>query len=281
MNKMSLVSVVIATCNRAELLQKSIASVFDQTHKNIELIIIDDASTDNTLEVISEIFKKDNRIVILTNKNNMGFSQSLNRGIMLAKGSYITRLDDDDLWADPDKIKKQIDFLEIHPDYVLVGGGTIWHDQSGKEIRRYLLPEDDQEIREKILVDNCFVHSSVMFRKKDWEKVGGYKEFGMACDWVFWLELGKMGKYYNFQEYFVHYLKWSGNMSNFNVRKNLKMQMNFQKKYSAFYPGYAKALILSLILYVYSFFLFKKELKSFLLNIRILFFGKPPYTNGK
>ena len=276
-----LVSVVIATFNRAELLKKAIKSIFNQTYESMELIIVNDGSTDTTQSNLLEFARGNKRITVVTNSVNLGFVKSLNKGVAQAKGKYIARLDDDDYWLDPDKIKKQVGFLESRPEYVLVGGGATWHDPSGNELFRYLLPQDDREIRKKILVDNCFVHSSVVFRKKDWERIGGYKEVGMACDWELWLALGAAGKFYNFQEYFVHYLKWSGNMSNFNVRKNLKMQMDFQKRYGAYYPGYAKALILSLILYAHSFFLFKRELKSFFLRMRVLFFGKPPYANGK
>ncbi len=257
-----LVSVVMATHNRAEYLKKAADSVFAQTYKNIELVIVNDASTDKTLEVISELARKDKRIIALTNETNSGYQKSLNRGVSLARGEYIARIDDDDTWPDPQKLEKQVGFLQNRKDYFLVGGGAIWIDKTGKEIFRYLSPKENKEIRKQILLKNQFVHSSVVFRKKDWEKAGKYSEEWLYCDWALWLELGKMGKLYNFPEYFVNYLKWENNITNFNVRKNLKEEIAIRKEYRMNYPNYSKAIIFGWMHYLSSFLPFKNKIRS-------------------
>lgn len=257
-----LVSIVLPTHNRMHYMSRAVESALNQTYKNIELIIIDDGSTDKTLEIISELSRKDKRVVILTNEVNLGYQKSLNRGIALARGEYIARIDDDDSWPDSRKLEKQVKFLEDHKDYVLTGGGAIWIDKNGKELFKYILPREDEEIRKRILISNRFVHSSVVFRKKDWERVGKYKEEWVYCDWALWLELGKSGKFYNFPEYFVHYLKWENNMTNFNIRGNLKEQIKIREKYRKDYPQYYKAMLFGWTRYLCSFLPFRNQMWS-------------------
>ena len=109
-----LVSIILPTHNRADLLYRSIESVKNQSYPNWELLIIDDVSTDNTMEVISQQMGLDSRIkFIQTEKSKVpGISYYLNEGVRNAKGKYIGRIDDDDIWSHPNKLKKQVNFLE-------------------------------------------------------------------------------------------------------------------------------------------------------------------------
>lgn len=282
MDRQPLVSIIIPTYNRGKLLKKAIESVLNQTYQNIEVVIVDDCSTDGTWEIISEYRDRDSRIVAFKNETNLGFSKNLNKGVSLAQGEYIARLDDDDFWIDPEKLKKQIEFLENNKEYVLTGGGSIWIDEKGKEILRLLMPEKDKDIRKHILSDNCFVHSTVVFRKKAWEAAGEYNErFGVDSDWGLWLELGKFGKFYNFPEYFTYYLQWAKSISNFDVRRNSKIEIGLRREYRRDYPGYFKAFFLGWAYYFYSFLPFRKKWRSLLLKLRTLIFGAPPYKYFK
>lgn len=101
-----LVSIIIPTHNRAKYITKAINSCLNQTHKNIEVIIVDDCSIDNTKEIIEKI--KDKRIHHLENKSNLGAPESRNKGVREAKGKYLCFLDDDDFFY-PEKIKKQLE----------------------------------------------------------------------------------------------------------------------------------------------------------------------------
>ena len=102
------VSVLLPTHNRANLLGRAIRSVLSQTYKNLELIIIDDFSIDNTQAVISHYSRMDDRIVSILNHQNMGLAKTRNRGLEIAKGVYLATLDDDDEWIDTNKLIKQL-----------------------------------------------------------------------------------------------------------------------------------------------------------------------------
>jgi len=277
-----LVSVILPTFNRAEYIKKSIESVLIQNYENFELIVVNDGSIDNTLNIISNFAKKDPRIKIINNKVNIGLAKSLNKGIKKANGKYVARIDDDDFWCDKDKLKKQAEFLNKNSNYALVGGGVIKINKKGKEIVRHRLPEKDKEIREKMLLDDCFVHPAVMFKKSSWQKAGGYNEnLSFSEDWDLWLKLGKIGKLYNFPDYFVCYLQGGQNVSSYNIKRNLKININLRKKYKNDYPHFWKAYFLGWAYYFYAFLPFKKTFRPLLSKIKKIIFGEPVYLCQK
>lgn len=115
------ISVVMATYNRSEkFLSRSIESILSQTYKDFEFIIIDDGSTDQTAKIVQAYAQKDNRIRFFKNKENRGLIYSLNKGIDLARGKYIARMDDDDISL-PERLEKQFKYMEKNPDIALVG----------------------------------------------------------------------------------------------------------------------------------------------------------------
>lgn len=279
-----LVSIIIPTYNGEKYIKEAVENALNQTHQNIEVIVIDDGSKDKTLQIIFQLSKKDSRITILKNPVNLGFVKTLNKGIQKAKGKYIARLDDDDFWVDSQKIEKQVNFLESHPNHVLVGGGIIVkRKKDNAEVVRYLFPEKDEDIRKVILVDNVFAHSSVVFKKTACEKVGGYDEqFGFFADINLWLKLGQVGKLYNFQEYFVVYLDKERGRDRYSarddkIRRRLFSRIAMKWRYRKDYRGFWKAATLCLASYIYSFLPFRKKLWLMVLWIRRLIFGPPPY----
>lgn len=279
MNNQPLVSVIIATYNRANCIRKAIKSILAQTYRNIELVIIDDGSTDKTKEIV-QLFLFDKRVHYFRQENK-GVSMARNNGIRISKGKYIAILDSDDFWCDKRKLEKQVDFLEKNIEYALVGGGVIRIDKEGKEIVRYLLPENDGNIRKIILVDNAFAHSTVLFRKDIWEKIGGYdKGFDGLEDRDLWLKIGRLNKFYNFQEFFVYYLVHEHDNPGYvarNYRRQVKLNIKLRKKYRNDYISYRKAFLLCWASYFYSFLPFKQKLWPIVFKIRTLFFGSPPY----
>lgn len=110
------ISVIMGVYNLSPRYKEAIKSILDQTFSNFEFIICDDKSTDNTLQVLKEIAKKDNRIKIISNKQNMGLGASLNHCLKFARGKYIARMDDDD-FSNKDRFQIEFDFLEKHPEY--------------------------------------------------------------------------------------------------------------------------------------------------------------------
>lgn len=205
-----LVSVLITTCDRPDYLDRCLLSVLSQDFKNYEILIMDDNSDAQTEAVIKKykpLFNIGANYRHIRNEPRLGYQKSLNRGLREARGDYIARLDDDDAWADVDKLSRQIEFLDTHPEYVLVGTGVIVVDENGTELRRSFLPEHDDEIREMMLEQNCFIHSSVVYRKSSALDIGGYHEdkYPYSEDYDLWVKLGTVGKLANLPIYGVRY----------------------------------------------------------------------------
>ena len=192
------VSIILPTYNGAQWIRRAIDSVIAQTFTDWELIIVDDGSTQD----LQCMFPGDARIRYFKNEKNLGIQKTINRGLAEAKGKYIARIDDDDMWSDTAKLEKQVAFLESHPDHVLVGTGVIVVDEQGKELQRYLLPETDTVIRSKLLRKNCFVHSSVVFRNIG-IRYSEEKNVRHAEDYELWLRLGLQGKFANLPSHSV------------------------------------------------------------------------------
>ena len=153
-----IVSVIMATYNRAQTLKQTIENIFDQDYCPIELIVVNDGSEDETLEVLRGLLVHHD-FSIINNSENLGLQKSLNRGIQKASGKYIARIDDHDLWIDSKKLSKQVAFLENHPEIGLVG--TAY--QSGNQIIQN--PPTDKEIRNQMLMRCPFCHVTVLMRR--------------------------------------------------------------------------------------------------------------------
>ncbi len=115
MNKLPIVSIIMPTYNRADLLPRAIDSVLRQSYQDWELIVVNDASTDGTKDVLERYAKRDGRIMPVNNEKNeyrqFGIANTLNKAFKMARGRYIARLDDDDYWMDEGKLAKQVAVL--------------------------------------------------------------------------------------------------------------------------------------------------------------------------
>lgn len=264
----TIVSIVLPTCNRAEMLDKAIKSVLEQSFDAWELIVVDDISTDRTEELMRNYEKEDSRIHYfrIPVDDRPGISKYLNFGIEVSKGKYIARLDDDDYWIFKDKLKYQVDFLDAKKDYVITGGGVIMLNSKNKPVFKYLKKENDSEIRKTILFANPFCHPSVMFRKDIAKQIGMYKDCDFAEDWDFFLRIGLVGKLYNFQKYFVCYLSAGQNKSFIYQRAQSKAIIKLIEEYKDYYPNYSKARLVNTLQYLYSFtpFFIRKRLQTFM-----------------
>src|SRR6266566_3372474 len=168
----STVSIIMSTYNDAAFLKEAIDSVLRQSFTDWEFIIINDASTDITEKIIKEYLKKDKRIIYFKNKQNVGQTKNANKGIGLANGKFIARIDGDDLWIDKDKLRKQIDFFEANPEYGLVGSFWTTINTNSEKILQAPTLIDDKKIRNYLLIECCFIHSSVVMRKNIINQVG-------------------------------------------------------------------------------------------------------------
>jgi len=165
-----LISVVMAVKNGENLLREAIDSILLQTFEDFEFIIINDGSTDSTIEILKEY--QDSRINIYS-QENIGLAKALNRGLALSKGKYIARQDHDDLSL-PLRFEKQVDYLENNPHCGLVGtAAEIW-GMKGKTGRFHRHPCHSAILEFELLFNNPFVHSSWMFRHEILSNVGYY-----------------------------------------------------------------------------------------------------------
>jgi glycosyltransferase involved in cell wall biosynthesis len=195
-----MISIILPTYKEAVYLRRAIESVMRQSYQEWELLVVDDGLVPAAKNIVQEYIQKDSRVQCITTTGMTGIQRSLNRGLVVAMGDYIARIDDDDEWVDVDKLKKQIAFLEENPEYVLVGTNGSIVTEKGVVLAVYVLPQTDAEIRSRILSKNCFLHPSIVARKDAIEHAGNYGESRSVQhieDYALWLALGTEGKYAN------------------------------------------------------------------------------------
>lgn len=169
MDSSPLVSIVMSVYNAEKYLSQAIDSILTQTYKNIEFIIIEDCSTDNSVEIINEFAKIDSRIKVIRkyeNKAMSGFIENLNIGISEAKGKYIARMDADDICYQH-RLEKQVDFLEKNKDIFIVGSQMDLIDEDNNVIGEMIAECDNQSIYEKMLTRIQLYHPAIMFRNEN------------------------------------------------------------------------------------------------------------------
>ncbi len=209
--KLPRVSVIIPSYNLSKYIGEAIESVLNQTYKNLELIIVDDCSTDNSVEIIQRYAKKDDRIKFFKFGENKGACEAFNYGLRNAEGKYICYLGADDVFLE-DKIEKQVEFLENHKEIAAVFGYPIFIDEKGKVIperKTYFGDLFKQENRERyewlryfFLNGNCLSHPSVMMRKTVYEDVGFLDvRFFQLPDFDLWIRVCKKYDIFIIKEY--------------------------------------------------------------------------------
>jgi len=176
------VSVLMTMFNAGAYLRPAIESVLAQSYRDFELIIVDDGSADESVNV-AEGFA-DSRIRLIRNAANRGQTACLNQGLALARGEFLARQDQDDL-SRPDRLEKQARFLEDHPEIVLLGANAEEIDGSGRLLGRTDLPRDTLAIRWGNILFNSFLHSAVIFRTDVIRgEFGGYDEAYWCQDYA-------------------------------------------------------------------------------------------------
>lgn len=193
------VSVVLPFRNAAATIVKAVQSILDQSFEDFELILIDNASTDKSREM-AERFLSDHRTRIL-DEPRVGVVHAANRGLQASRGEFICRMDADD-WSYPDRITKQVAWLNDHPEFDLVSGKVEFMTQPTEGFERYLdwvnSVTTHEEIELNQFVEFPLVNPSVMFRRSLVEKFGGFRAGDFPEDYEFFLRLKraniKMGK---------------------------------------------------------------------------------------
>jgi glycosyltransferase involved in cell wall biosynthesis len=201
---MARVSVVMAVYNAARYLHESVDSILSQTFRDLELIIVNDASTDPSAEILDAF--DDPRIRVITHTTNQGAAASRNDALAAARGDYVAIMDADDISA-PSRLEIQVSFLDSHPDVGLVGCAVYDNiDDQGSTLYTSYLPEDNDTIQRTLVERWCFLHPSIMFRREVCERVGGYRnEFDVAEDHDFILRVLDQHRAHNLPVKLVRY----------------------------------------------------------------------------
>ncbi|ENU2505986.1 glycosyltransferase family 2 protein [Escherichia coli] len=159
-----MISVVMPVYNSEKYLAEAIQSILNQTHKNFELICINDGSTDKSQEIIEYFSSRDARIVVI-NQPNKGVVSSLNLAISLAKYDYIARMDADDI-SHPTRLDKQIRYMTSNKDISILGTAYNYVDINGRVLKTRKPPQNDSRIKGIMLFGSPLCHPSVMFNKR-------------------------------------------------------------------------------------------------------------------
>jgi len=192
MSSESLVSVLMGAYNCAPTLGASIESILLQDHRNLELLVCDDGSSDGTAAVIADWAGRDGRVRALGNERNRGLAYTLNRCIAAAGGAYLARMDGDDL-AHSDRFSKQLAFLEAHPELGFCGSSIRLFDEGG--VWGEVAYAEKVEAR-NFLFGNPFAHPTIMFRASCLRGTGGYDEdpkVGRSEDYALFMDLQASG----------------------------------------------------------------------------------------
>jgi glycosyltransferase involved in cell wall biosynthesis len=194
-------------------LRTAAISILEQSHDDFEFLIIDDGSTNSaTKEELCRLAAEDRRIRLL-HHSNIGLTRSLNRGLELAQGEWVARQDSDD-WSEPDRLARQLEFLQVHPDVDLCGSNAWTHQESGRPLWSTQLPEQHQDILASFEQRNPFVHGSVLFRASRARQLGGYREqFRCSQDFDFFWRFAESTRVANLPSALYHYRYTGGSVS--------------------------------------------------------------------
>jgi len=207
----ALVSIIMPAYNAEKYITQSIDSVLNQTYENFELLVVNDASTDGTAEIIRDLAAKDGRVKLLQNTHGKGVAGGINTGLKNAKGKYIARADADDINR-PYRLEKQVAFLEAHSEIFLVGGGYAPFNERGHMFDA-LHPTSSLEIAWRFLTNTFFCHPSVMFRREVYETLGTYPNVE-AEDFAYFSGVVQKYRCANLPEILIDYRNSLGNRSN-------------------------------------------------------------------
>lgn len=222
-----LISVVMPVFNAGSYLHEAIESILKQTYKNVEFIIVNDGSTDDSEKTISSF--SDKRIIVLKNEKNEGIISCLNKAIQIAKGDYIARMDADDI-AMPDRLQSQEE--KFRKNTKLIVCGTDYYSlNNGK---KFLVANfDDSEYQKTILLfSTCFAHPTVMMKNIFREKEIKYNsKFIHAEDYKLWTDLALLGKFENVGRPMLRYRSHPSQVSNAHNEAQLKISAEIRKEY--------------------------------------------------
>lgn len=225
------VSVIMPAYNAAEHLSEAIDSILRQTLSDFEFLILDDGSTDDTIEIINQY--NDSRIKLIRNEGNKGLVYTLNKGLEISQGQYIARMDADDI-AMSDRFEKQVHFMNENPDISILSTafeflGTPYHIH---------FPTDNEGIRVKLLENTALLHPGVMFKREAVIKnnLRYNEDYKYAEDYHLWTIAAQQGiKMANLDEVLVEYRQHANQVSMSRLKEQDEVKERIKLEYLSFY----------------------------------------------
>lgn len=209
-------TVLIPAYNCGKYLKETLDSVLKQKYKDYEILIIDDGSTDNIDEVVGAY--KDKRIVYLKNPENVGIVHTLNKGLKLANGEFIARMDADDIMLG-NRLTDQVTFLKNNIDYGMAGGWYRITDESGRFLNTSRTQQDNDFLRLGLIFRNQFAHPAVTMRTSIVRELRYDPEFQYCEDHDLWIRFSDRCKVTNLPELYLSYRWYPGNSCNRKQRE--------------------------------------------------------------
>lgn len=215
---------------KPEFFDRSMKSIWtDQTHRPDEIILVQDGPLPAALNAVMDHWKEviGERLVLLVNETNIGLTKSLNKGIALAKGDYIARMDSDDISL-PTRFERQIDYMEAHPEADVLGTGMQEIDENGVWGAERSYPLTPERIRIYIAKASPLAHPTVMFRRRVFDEGHFYDEtFRKSQDIKMWYDLIRAGyRLYNLNETLLHFRRHSDTYIKRSSKQVLNSELN-------------------------------------------------------
>lgn len=228
---MKLVSVLMPIYNVERFIKESLLSILNQTYQNIEVIIVDDCSTDSTLKIVKQLAIKDERIKIYKNDTNERIVKTLNFAYSQSSGDYILRMDGDDI-SELDRLEKKMKFLSDHPEIDLVGCSVKSINEEGTELRLKKMPSNVKAINKSVKYTNPVFHIWLA-RREVYERLNGYRDLLYVEDYDFLLRMMSMGlKFTNIDDYYGYSVRIR--KGNSNTTAGLKQRKAHEYAYSLY-----------------------------------------------
>jgi glycosyltransferase involved in cell wall biosynthesis len=211
------VSVLMSVYNGGSFLKAAIESILNQSYQDYEFLIVDDASTDGSLDIIRSF--EDDRIVVIENSQNCGLIYSLNIGLKIAKGTYIARQDADDI-SYPERLAKVVEYLDANADVGLVGTSIRLIDSSGSKITNWSNPKSAYANIWLLFFNTCVFHPTSIFDRALALSVGGYSsEYKYAEDYKLWSDIAKSKAINNLDQILLDYRVHNDAVSSLNNKE--------------------------------------------------------------
>ncbi len=208
------ISVLMSVYNAEKYIGQAVESILNQTYSNLEFVIVEDGSTDQSFNILQRYADRDSRILLIQNRENIGVVHALNLGLARVRGNYIARQDADD-YSFPERLKQQLAYLESNPDCGAVGTCGLYIDPDGNSGGVINNPSSNEEIQRVLLDHMCFIGPTIMIRRDTLDAAGYYFSEGLDAseDYDLCLRLAEVANVGNLEGIYYGYRQHPGSAS--------------------------------------------------------------------